>query len=113
LSRTQFQHVAAKRRPQAKDDQGLFMLLFESFSAGALAVLIVILVLLSVVGVYTIIIWPLTKWDLNGVNPESLRHGLEDVLAAVFIVGTLMGLWCFSGAAFQRRKTRRSAPART
>ena len=74
--------------------------------------LVVILALLSVVGIYTIIVWPLTKWDLNGVNPEKLRHGLEDLLAAVFIAGTLIGLWCFSGAAFQRRKTRLSAPAK-
>ncbi len=112
MSRTQLQHVAVKRRPQAKDDQGVFMLLFESFSAGAVAVLIVILALLSVVGVYTIIVWPLTKWDLSNINPEKLRHGLEYVLTAVFIAGTLMGLWCFSGAAFQRKKPRLAAPAR-
>ena len=112
MSRTQLQQVAVKRRPQARNDQGLLMLLFESLSAGAVAVFILISALLAAVGLYTIIVWPLTKWDLANINPEKLRRSLDYVLTAIFVAGTATGLWCFSGAAFRGRKrsTRLSTP---
>ena len=82
------------------------MLWFESFSAGTVAVFIVTLAILVVVGVYSMIVWPLTKWDLSNVNPEKCRSGLEYGLILIFVMGSAAGLWCFSGAAFRRGKIR-------
>ena len=92
-------------------DQHWTMLLFESLSAGVLAVGVGMTVVLSVVGVYVLIVWPLTFWDLANLGSESYNSWANTILWSVFAGGTLAGYWCFSGAAF-KKKTRSKAPAR-
>jgi len=92
------------KRP-AGDQQGWGMLVFESFSAGAVAVLVALVLALVLVGLYDYLVWPLTKWDMTEVNPETFftwsKYGLE----AIFAGGTAAGFWCFTGAAFRKRGT--------
>lgn len=81
------------------------MLLFESLSAGAMAVLVGLAAVLAVVGVYVIIVWPLTFWDLTDVGLEKYGSWAQTVMWSVFAGGTLAGYWCFSGAAFKGKKS--------
>ena len=97
------------RRPEPTD-QHWTMLLFESLSAGVMAVGLGMVVVLIVVGVYVLIVWPLTFWDLANLGTESFNTWADTILWSVFAGGTLAGYWCFSGAAFKNKvKTRVSA----
>ena len=88
-------------------DQHWSMLLFESVSAGFLAVVVGLAAVMGVVGVYAIIVWPLTFWDLANLGLEQYASWTDTVLWSVFAGGSLAGYWCFSGAAFKNRpKTR-------
>ena len=90
------------RRPDPTD-QFWGMLLFESISAGFLAVLVGLGAVLAVVGVYVIIVWPLTFWDLANLGLERYSSWAETALWSVFAGGSLAGYWCFSGMAFKSR----------
>jgi hypothetical protein len=79
------------------------MLVFESLSAGVLAVGVGMAGVLTVVGVYVLIVWPLTFWDLANLGAQNYKAWADTVLWSVFAGGTLAGYWCFSGAAFKNK----------
>jgi hypothetical protein len=88
------------------------MLLFESLSAGVLAVGLGMAMVLTVVGVYVLIVWPLTFWDLAGFGGENYQSWADTVLWSIFAGGSLAGFWCFSGAAF-KNKPKARVPVRS
>lgn len=88
-------------------DQHWGMLVFESLSAGVLAVAMGLLAVMVVVGVYVIVVWPLTFWDLSNLGLEQYSSWTNTVLWSVFGGGTLAGYWCFSGAAFRKNPKKR------
>ena len=102
------------RRTDATD-QHWSMLMFESLSAGVLAVGVGLAAVMAVVGVYVILVWPLTFWDLANLGLEKYESWTDTVLWSVFAGGSLAGYWCFSGAAFKERpkRTPAAAPTRT
>jgi len=67
---------------------------------------------LMVVGVYVLIVWPLTFWDLAGFGGESFRSWADTVLWSIFAGGSLAGYWCFSGAGF-KNKSKARLPVRS
>src|SRR3977135_345728 len=93
----------------ANADQHWSMLVFESLSAGVMAVLVVLLAVMVIVGVYVIVVWPLTFWDLTNSGLEKYGEWVNTVLWSVFAGGSLAGFWLFSGAAF-KSETVRKAP---
>jgi hypothetical protein len=88
------------------------MLLFESASAGVLAIFVGFVGVLCVVGVFVVIVWPLTFWDLADLGLEKLGPWVNTVFWSVFAGGTLAGYWCFSGMAF-KGKPKARGPVRT
>lgn len=84
-------------------DQHWSMLLFESMSAGVFAIFVGFVSVLAVVGVYVIVVWPLTFWDLANLGLEKFAPWVNTVLWSIFAGGTLAGYWCFSGHAFQSK----------
>lgn len=90
--------------------QGLFMLLFESASAGVMSVFALFVVAMTVVGVYVLVVWPLTFWDLGSLGLEKHADWAKDLIWSIFAGGTLAGLWCFSGAAFRTKRKAGSPP---
>jgi hypothetical protein len=90
------------RRPDPAD-QHWSMLLFESVSAGIMAVTVGLAAVLIVVSVYVIIVWPLTFWDLASLGLDQYASWTNTVLWSVFAGGTLGGYWCFSGTAFKSK----------
>jgi hypothetical protein len=94
--------------------QPWFMLLFESLGGGIMAVTCGLVAVMMVVGVYVIVVWPLTFWDLTGLGLERYSQWTNTVLWSVFGGGTAAGFWVFSGAAFKKPKKKpTSAPTRT
>jgi hypothetical protein len=90
------------------------MLLFESMSAGVMAVGVGFALVMIVVGVYVMLVWPLTFWDLASLGLEKYGAWVNTVLWSIFAGGSLAGYWCFSGAAFKGgNKGRQNAAART
>jgi len=77
------------------------MLLFESFSAGVMAIFIGFAAVLLVVGLYVLMIWPLTLWDLASLNLERYSDWVRPLLWLVFAGGTIGGFFCFSGYVFR------------
>ena len=102
---------AASARKPDPTDQHWTMLLFESLSAGVLAVGVGMAAVLTVVGVYVLIVWPLTFWDLANLGAENYNSWANTVLWSVFAGGSLAGYWCFSGAAF-KNKAKNKVPVR-
>jgi hypothetical protein len=99
------------RRPDPTD-QHWSMLMFESLSAGVLALGVGFAAVMAVVGVYVIIVWPLTFWDLANLGLEKYGSWTDTVLWSIFAGGSLAGYWCFSGAAFKDKPKRKPvAPA--
>lgn len=80
------------------------MLLFESFSAGVMAIFVGFVSVTVVVGLYVICVWPLTFWDLANLHLERLNSWIHPILWSVFGVGSLVGFLCFSGIAFNARR---------
>jgi uncharacterized membrane protein len=80
------------------------MLVFESFSAGVLAIFVGIVAVMTVVGLYVVVVWPLTFWDLASLGLEKYGSWINTVLWSVFAGGSLAGYWCFSGAAFKAKQ---------
>jgi hypothetical protein len=102
--------LVQRTRPDPAD-QHWGMLLFESVSAGFMAVVAGLAAVLIVVGVYLIVVWPLTFWDLGNLGLERYASWANTVLWSVFAGGTLAGYWCFSGAAF-KPKPKSKVPVR-
>jgi len=90
------------------------MLVFESVSAGGFAVFLVLAAVLVLVGFYTYLVWPFTKWDLADPSLDRLLLWSEYALILIFIAGAAAGFWCFSGEAFRQKSGRagRGIPAR-
>ncbi len=95
----------------ADTDQHWSMLVFESFSAGVMAVLVGMLAVMVIVGAYVIVVWPLTFWDLTNSGLEQYEDWMNTVLWSVFAGGSLAGFWVFSGAAFKSASARRASGA--
>lgn len=93
-------------------DQHWSMLLFESCSAGVLALGAGIASVMLVVSVYAVFIWPLTFWDLANLGLEKYVEYGRTALWSIFAGGTLAGYWCFSGEAFKKRGTTPKSAAR-
>ncbi|HLV88514.1 MAG TPA: hypothetical protein VKV39_16130 [Candidatus Sulfotelmatobacter sp.] len=90
------------------------MLVFESLSAGAIAIGIGLASVLIVIGLYSVVVWPLTFWDMASLGLEKYSSWTNTILWSIFAGGSLAGYWCFSGAAFRdRSKNKRSAPGRS
>jgi hypothetical protein len=85
------------------------MLIFESLSAGVMAVGAGFAAVLVVVGVYVVIVWPLTFWDLANLGLEKYGSWADTVLWSIFAGGSLAGYWCFSGAAFKSKPKRKNS----
>jgi hypothetical protein len=98
--------------PRTTTDQHWAMLLFESLSAGAMAVLLGFAMVMAVVGVYVIVVWPLTFWDLANTGLEKYGSWASTVVWSVFAGGSLAGCWCFSGAAFKTKSAEKRTGAR-
>ena len=105
---------AAPPGPTDPTAQHWGMLLFESCSAGVMAIFMGFAAVLLVVGLYVLTVWPLTFWDLASLHLEQYSDWVSPVLWAVFAGGTLAGFLCFSGIIFgSTRKPRVPAsPAR-
>jgi len=102
--------LVQRQRPQVttrnpSPDQHWSMLLFESLSAGAMAVLVGFAMVMAVVGVYVMVVWPLTFWDLANSGMEKYGAWANTVVWSVFTGGSLAGYWCFSGAAFKAKSS--------
>lgn len=106
----QRQRTGPAKQP-VSSDQHWSMLLFESCSAGALALGVGIASVMLVVSLYAVFIWPLTFWDLADVGLEKYADYGETALWSVFAGGTLAGYWCFSGEAFKNRSKNTAKPA--
>lgn len=91
------------RRPNPAD-QHWSMLLFESCSAGVLALGMGMASVLLVVSLYAVFVWPLTFWDLADLGLEKYGQYGSTALWSIFAGGTLAGYWCFSGEAFKNRR---------
>jgi hypothetical protein len=85
------------------------MLMFESLSAGVIAVAVGLTAVMTVVGLYLVIVWPLTFWDLANLGLEKYGEWTDTVLWSVFAGGSVAGYWCFSGAAFKSRPKSKAA----
>jgi len=59
----------------ADADQHWGMLVFASLSAGVMALLVGLLAVIVIVGVYVIVVWPLTFWDLTNSGLENMERG--------------------------------------
>ena len=104
-----------RSRADARPDpayQPWYMLLFESLGAGIMAVTFGLVAVMVVVGIYVIVVWPLTFWDLASLGLERYARWTNTVLWSVFGCGTILGYWLFSGAAFKKPK-KKNTPAPT
>jgi len=82
------------------------MLVFESLSAGGIAVFAAMTAVLILVGIYSYFIWSFTHWDLANVSLEN-DAWWEYGLGIIFAAGSAAGFWCFSGAAFREKGSQR------
>ncbi len=99
------QHQRSTKSGRAEPNrQPWILLLLESLSVGVLAIFLLFFVTMVVVGVYAIVIWPLTFWDLANLGLEKYGSWIHPILWSVFAGGSLGGFWCLSGAAFKTRK---------
>ena len=90
------------------------MLIFESLSAGVLTIFVVFALVLIFVGVYCVLVWPLTFWDLASLGLEEYGSWIPTVLWSLFTGGSLAGYYVFSGNAFQsKQKARAPVPSRS
>lgn len=96
-------------------DQHWSMLLFESLSAGVMAVAFGLGLVLVLVSIYAVFVWPLTFWDLGNLGLEQYASWTSTVLWSVFAGGSLSGFWVFSGYAFKSKPKAKVAvrPGRT
>jgi hypothetical protein len=100
--------LVARSRPASAQkpsptDQHWGMLLFESLSAGVMALAFGLGLVLALLGIYAVIVWPLTFWDLGNLGLEQYASWTNTVLWSVFAGGSLAGFWVFSGYAFKSK----------
>lgn len=95
------------RRPDPTS-QHWGMLLFESLSAGVLTIFIVFALVLIAVGVYGVLVWPLTFWDLANLGLEQYGSWAETIVWSLFAGGTLAGYYVFGGGAFKAKQKART-----
>ena len=88
------------------------MLLFESFSVGTIVVLLVIVAAMVLVGVYAVLVWPLTNWDLGALAEQKYLSWWKTGLWSLFAGGSLAGFLCVSGLAFRRKSETKAPTAR-
>jgi len=101
------------RRPDPTS-QHWGMLLFESLSAGVLTIFIVFALVLIAVGVYGVVVWPLTFWDLANLGLEQYGAWAETIVWSLFAGGSLAGYYVFGGGAFKpKQKARTPVPSRS
>ncbi|MBZ5721482.1 MAG: hypothetical protein LAO03_13975 [Acidobacteriia bacterium] len=86
------------------------MIVFESLSVGITAILVIVGVALLAVGVYVQVIWPLTEWDLTDLHLGAYRPTVHFFLLVIFMVGSLVGFWFISGAAWGSKPERSRSP---
>jgi hypothetical protein len=79
------------------------MLLFASFSGGLAAIMLAFVVLITGVGLYSLLIWPLTFWDLANLGLEKYANWTGTITASVFAGGAFAGYWVFSGEPYKRK----------
>ena len=79
------------------------MLFFASFSGGLLALMLAFVVLITGVGLYSVLIWPLTFWDLANLGLEKYASWTGTITASVFAGGAFAGYWVFSGEPYKRK----------
>jgi hypothetical protein len=89
------------------------MLLFESLSAGGVAVLVALITVLLLVGIYSYCVWPFTHWDLANIDSGAFYSWSKFLLIVIFAAGSAAGFWCFSGAAFREKTGRRRSASRS
>lgn len=87
------------------------MLFFACFSSGIAALMIAFVVLITGVGIYALLIWPLTFWDLATLGLEKYSGWTETIVLSVFTGGAIAGYWAFSGDRF-KSKQKSPVPAR-
>lgn len=77
------------------------MLFFASLSSGIAALIVGFVVLITIVGAYAVLIWPLTFWDLANLSLERYGGWTASIALSVFAGGALAGFWVFSGGMSQ------------
>jgi hypothetical protein len=80
------------------------MLFFACISSGLAALIVAFVVLITVVGVYALMIWPLTFWDLANLGLEKYSGWTETIVLSVFTGGAMAGYWVFSGDRFKSKQ---------
>jgi putative flippase GtrA len=83
------------------------LVLVYSMGIGTLAVVVLAIVALIVVWFYGQFIWTFTQWDLSEVPVRPFRAFAEFLILGVFLAGTCVGLWCFSGIAWSKPQNKR------
>ncbi len=81
------------------------MLFFASFTSGLAALIAGFVVLISGVGLYAVLIWPLTFWDLANLGLEKYGNWAGTIALSVFAGGALAGYWVFSGGPLGSKRT--------
>jgi hypothetical protein len=90
------------------------MVIFESLSAGILTIFVVFALILIAIGVYGVVVWPLTFWDLANLGLEEYGSWANTILWSLFAGGSLAGYYVFSGYAFKAKpKARTPVPSRS
>jgi hypothetical protein len=90
------------------------MLLFESLSAGIMTIFVCFFLVMVAVGVYVLVVWPLTFWDLANLGLEKYGSWINTILWSLFAGGSIAGYWCFGGAAFKAKpKPRMPVPVKS
>jgi len=85
------------------------MLFFASFSSGLVALMAGFIVLITMVGTYAVLIWPLTFWDLANLGLEKYGNWTGAIVLSLFAGGAVAGYWGFSGSP-SRGKQRTNVP---
>jgi hypothetical protein len=76
------------------------VLFYASLLGGISALFLAVAFLMAVLGIYVILVWPLTFWDLANVGLEELGSWTWVLVAATFSGGALSGYCYFSGFSF-------------
>jgi len=100
----QQKRVAATAAQPDPTGQHWGMLLFESLSAGVMAIFVGFAAVTVIVGLYVILVWPLTFWDLGNLHLERYSAWVRPALWSVFGLGSFVGFLCFSGVAFRTKR---------
>jgi hypothetical protein len=89
------------------------MVLFYAMGVGVLALAAFFLIVLMGVGLYGQLVWTFTQWDLSSVRSAAVKPWAHFMLWMVFLCGTLVGVWFFSGYAWKSLNARRMSNAAT